>query len=81
MACPRCLFQSSQWPIRYLPLAPVEPVPSDIEIARAQTPKDVIELAREVGILESEVCVRACVCLSTVCTIATGVLKCQVHAC
>ena len=61
MACPRCLFQSSRWPIRYLPLAPVEPVPSDIEIARAQTPKDVIELAREVGILESEVCVRACV--------------------
>ena len=62
MVCP-CLLQSSRWSIRYLPLAPLDPVPSDIEIARTQTPKDVVELAKEVGILQSEVCVCVCVCV------------------
>ena len=30
-------------------------VPSDIEIARAQTPKDISQLADEIGILPSEI--------------------------
>lgn len=30
-------------------------VPSDIEVARAQTPKDVAALAEEIGLLPSEV--------------------------
>ena len=46
---------SSRWSIRFLPLWPMEPVPSDIEVARAQTPKHISELAREIGLRESEV--------------------------
>ncbi|KAK7067383.1 C-1-tetrahydrofolate synthase, cytoplasmic, partial [Halocaridina rubra] len=45
----------SEWNIRYLPQDLLEKVPSDIEIARAQTPKDVAELADEIGLLSSEV--------------------------
>ncbi len=44
-----------QWPIRYLPLSPLSPVPSDIEVARNQTPKHVRDVASEVGLLASEV--------------------------
>ncbi|XP_047484356.1 C-1-tetrahydrofolate synthase, cytoplasmic-like isoform X1 [Penaeus chinensis] len=43
------------WKIRYLPLEPLEKVPSDIEVARAQTPKDIAELADEIGLLPPEV--------------------------
>ena len=37
-----------------LPLAPLKNVPSDIEIARAQTPKNIALLAKELGIKETE---------------------------
>ena len=43
------------WEIRYLPLSLVDPVPSDIEVARSQTPKHVAELAKEIGLLSREV--------------------------
>eukprot|EP00049_Salpingoeca_infusionum_P017983 m.355260 g.355260 ORF g.355260 m.355260 type:complete len:927 (-) comp17207_c0_seq1:155-2935(-) len=43
-----------QWAIKKLPLKLERPVPSDIEIARKQTPKSVATVANEVGILESE---------------------------
>ncbi len=43
------------WSVRYLPLKLLDPVPSDIEVARAQTPKNVSELASEIGLLPSEV--------------------------
>ena len=50
-------------------LSPLEKVPSDIEVARAQTPKDVGLLAAEIGLLPSEVDLygkkKAKVCLST----------------
>jgi len=46
--------QLAQWDLKYLPLKPLEKVPSDIEVARAQTPKDVGMLAHEIGILSSE---------------------------
>ncbi|KAL5484100.1 hypothetical protein EMCRGX_G020546 [Ephydatia muelleri] len=42
------------WNIRYLPLKLLEPVPSDIEVARSQTPKKITELAKEIGLLPSE---------------------------
>lgn len=38
-----------------LPLDVKEKVPSDIEIAMAQTPKNVTTLAREIGLLSTEV--------------------------
>lgn len=38
----------------YLPLKLETPVPSDLEIAKKQTPKDVEKLAREIRILPSE---------------------------
>ena len=40
--------------IKPLPLNMLEKVPSDIEIAMAQTPKPVAELAKEIGISSSE---------------------------
>lgn len=43
------------WNLRYLPLKPLEKVPADIEVARAQTPKDVSLLASEIGLLQSEI--------------------------
>ncbi|XP_042220312.1 C-1-tetrahydrofolate synthase, cytoplasmic-like isoform X1 [Homarus americanus] len=45
----------SKWNISYLPLELLEKVPSDIEVARAQTPKDIAELSKEIGLLGSEV--------------------------
>ncbi|KAK8385229.1 hypothetical protein O3P69_012202 [Scylla paramamosain] len=45
----------AQWPISYLPLHPLDKVPSDIEIAQSQTPKDIAELAAEIGVLDSEI--------------------------
>ncbi|KAF2366646.1 Formate-tetrahydrofolate ligase FTHFS [Trinorchestia longiramus] len=45
----------SQWTMRYLPINPQPHTPSDIEIARSQTPKDIMEMAAEIGLLSSEV--------------------------
>ena len=47
---------SSVWKLRYLPLTPLNPVPKDIEIARNQVPKNILELAQEIGLLPNEVC-------------------------
>lgn len=47
--------QTKQCPFLSLPLTLMDPVPSDIAISRAQTPKHIHQLAREVGILEEEV--------------------------
>ncbi|ENN72864.1 hypothetical protein YQE_10513, partial [Dendroctonus ponderosae] len=44
-----------QWNLTPLPLKLLNPVPSDIEIARSQTPKDISVLAEEIGLLPSEV--------------------------
>ena len=44
-----------QWSISYLPLRVQDPVPSDITIARSQTPKKIMDLANEIGLLPSEV--------------------------
>ncbi|XP_055712427.1 C-1-tetrahydrofolate synthase, cytoplasmic [Phlebotomus papatasi] len=43
------------WDLQVLPLNLQKPVPSDIEIARSQVPKDVSLLASEVGIIPEEV--------------------------
>ncbi|CAG9789288.1 unnamed protein product [Diatraea saccharalis] len=43
------------WPLRPLRLLPVSPPPSDIVIARSQKPKDIAELANEIGLFPSEV--------------------------
>ncbi|KAK6741071.1 hypothetical protein RB195_009120 [Necator americanus] len=42
------------WNIQYLKPNLVDPVPSDIVISRSQVPKDVEQVAREVGILPEE---------------------------
>ena len=47
--------QNASWSLSLLTLNPLERVPSDIEVARAQTPKDVDLLASEIGLLPSEV--------------------------
>jgi len=47
--------QNASWSLSLLALKPLEKVPSDIEVARAQTPKDVDLLASEIGLLSSEV--------------------------
>lgn len=53
----RALEQSNtQARITPLPLNPVTPVPSDIEIARQQEPKPIAELCQELGLLPNEVC-------------------------
>ncbi|XP_056634868.1 C-1-tetrahydrofolate synthase, cytoplasmic [Diorhabda sublineata] len=43
------------WNLTPLPLKLLTPVPSDIEISRAQTPKDITVLAEEIGIYQSEI--------------------------
>lgn len=45
----------SKWPLQPLPLNLVRPVPSDIEIARAQRPKNIGQLAEEIGLQPNEV--------------------------
>lgn len=42
------------WDLKTLPLKLVRPVPSDMEIASAQVPKPVSQLAAEIGVLPSE---------------------------
>ncbi len=53
----RALARNSddRWSLSYLRLNPLEKVPSDIEVASAQTPKDVAMLAEEVGLMPAEV--------------------------
>jgi len=51
-----CELENSSWNMKYLDLDLKRPVPSDIEIARAQTPKDIGMIASEAGILDSELC-------------------------
>ncbi|KAJ8963330.1 hypothetical protein NQ318_018801 [Aromia moschata] len=46
---------NTAWKLRPLPLKLKSPVPSDIEIARAQEPKDITQLASEIGIYPGEV--------------------------
>uniref|UniRef100_A0A1I8MEB1 C-1-tetrahydrofolate synthase, cytoplasmic n=2 Tax=Musca domestica TaxID=7370 RepID=A0A1I8MEB1_MUSDO len=43
------------WELAPLTLRPARPVPSDIVIARSQTPKDISMLAKEIGLLGNEV--------------------------
>ncbi|KAL0869157.1 hypothetical protein ABMA27_007446 [Loxostege sticticalis] len=43
------------WPLRPLRLTPLTPPPSDIAIARSQKPKDIAELADEIGLFPNEV--------------------------
>lgn len=38
-----------------MPLSLLKPVPSDIEIASAQNPKDIADLAEEIGLFPDEV--------------------------
>ncbi|XP_014257377.1 C-1-tetrahydrofolate synthase, cytoplasmic [Cimex lectularius] len=45
---------STIWSIECLPLTPKHPQPNDMEISRLQTPKEVSELAREIGVSPSE---------------------------
>ncbi|CAG9819290.1 unnamed protein product [Phaedon cochleariae] len=44
-----------QWNLSVLPLKLLSPVPSDIQIARSQTPKNIDQLAEEIGLLPSEI--------------------------
>ncbi|KAG9283008.1 monofunctional C1-tetrahydrofolate synthase, mitochondrial [Astyanax mexicanus] len=46
--------QYQTWTLRPLKLQPLSPVPSDIEISRAQTPKPIVQLAEEIGLLPEE---------------------------
>lgn len=46
---------STHWKLSLLPLPLESPVPHDIDISRAQTPKHVGELAAEIGLLLEEV--------------------------
>ena len=42
------------WKCTKLPLKLLRPVPSDMEIASAQTPKPITQLAKEIGVLPAE---------------------------
>lgn len=44
-----------RWKLSYLPLNLLNPVPNDITIAMAQAPKNIAELAKEIGLLPGEV--------------------------
>lgn len=62
------IIYKSQWNLGILPLKLQRPVPSDIEIARSQEPKNIMVLAKEIGLQESEVILygnkKAKICLS-----------------
>ncbi|KAE9412738.1 hypothetical protein Angca_005469, partial [Angiostrongylus cantonensis] len=45
---------SGSWNIQYLIPSFIVPTPSDVAISRSQTPKDIEQLAREIGILPEE---------------------------
>jgi methylenetetrahydrofolate dehydrogenase (NADP+)/methenyltetrahydrofolate cyclohydrolase/formyltetrahydrofolate synthetase len=44
----------NDWTLSILPLTLVQPVPSDIQVARSQTPKSITQLAKEIGLKENE---------------------------
>ncbi|XP_046692177.1 monofunctional C1-tetrahydrofolate synthase, mitochondrial isoform X1 [Silurus meridionalis] len=46
--------QYQPWTLRPLKLQPLSPVPSDIDISRAQAPKPIAQLAEEIGLLPEE---------------------------
>nr|XP_055042245.1 monofunctional C1-tetrahydrofolate synthase, mitochondrial [Misgurnus anguillicaudatus] len=46
--------QYQPWRLRPLKLQPLSPVPCDIEISRAQTPKPITRLSEEIGLLPEE---------------------------
>lgn len=48
-------LMNTKWKLRTLPLKIQSPVPSDIEISRAQEPKNISVVAEEVGLLPGEV--------------------------
>lgn len=48
------------WTLSLLHLAPQTPVPSDIVIARSQEPKNITQLAEEIGLYPSEVSQYGC---------------------
>lgn len=43
-------MSNTKWNLSYLPLKLSEPIPRDIDIARSQTPKNIMELADEIGL-------------------------------
>nr|XP_035928877.1 monofunctional C1-tetrahydrofolate synthase, mitochondrial isoform X3 [Halichoerus grypus] len=47
--------QHARWRLHCLKLQPLSPVPSDLEISKAQTPKAVDVLAKEIGLLADEI--------------------------
>ncbi|KAF6728358.1 Monofunctional C1-tetrahydrofolate synthase, mitochondrial [Oryzias melastigma] len=55
-SCSRWLQEQQYrpWHLHPLKLQPLSPVPSDIEISRAQTPKPINQLAAEIGLLPEE---------------------------
>ncbi|KAM4529532.1 monofunctional C1-tetrahydrofolate synthase, mitochondrial [Fundulus diaphanus] len=55
-SCSRWLQEQQYrpWHLHSLKLQPLNPVPTDIEISRAQTPKPVAQLAEEIGLLPEE---------------------------
>ncbi|KAF4518601.1 hypothetical protein B566_EDAN009850, partial [Ephemera danica] len=69
-------LQKSQWKLRELPLRLQTPVPSDIVIARSQEPKNIGQLADEIGLLTNEVQQygpkKAKISLSTIRRLAAG---------
>lgn len=44
-----------KWTLSLLDLRLKSPVPSDIDIAKAQTPKNIAQLTEEIGLLPTEV--------------------------
>ncbi|KAJ8976305.1 hypothetical protein NQ317_010259 [Molorchus minor] len=46
---------NATWNLKPLPLKLQTPVPSDIEISRAQEPKDITQLAQEIGLYPGEI--------------------------
>jgi len=48
-------LMSMEWNLKPLPLRIEKPVPSDIAISRAQEPKNILDLAQEIGLHPSEV--------------------------
>jgi methylenetetrahydrofolate dehydrogenase (NADP+)/methenyltetrahydrofolate cyclohydrolase/formyltetrahydrofolate synthetase len=48
------LATNSAWNMQFIPLKRKIPVPEDIEIAKAQKPKNITKLAHEIRLLDSE---------------------------
>ncbi|XP_065221448.1 C-1-tetrahydrofolate synthase, cytoplasmic isoform X2 [Planococcus citri] len=48
-------WAQNKWNLTALPLKYIRPVPSDIEVARSQIPKDIGNLASEIGLSPSEI--------------------------